>query len=511
MRLFIIIFSLVTVNAFAGELPSQKLINHYKDAYLEEVSGLPLLHLAGTPYEMGFQYGVLAGDRIFKTVKTIDKIVDRNKDFRLIAMKIFPPLRKFIGRVFWSKFDKNAREEIKGIVAGAKSIGIKLNRYDIAFINSVIDLGGIIKPFASIVDFDPEQDKEARSAFLKILGLDWLPTNNCDSMAVWGFRTVDGKTFQTRNVDINTGLGFEDVPLVIIYKPTNKVPYVTAAYAGIIGMFTGMNAHGIGLGQVWAFSKKVSLANPWPLQIKNVMESSTSTTEAIENFRKMKRYTYGSNFVFADAKSVSRAVELNSHRFSVFKDNDSKELNAKWNNEVYAIPMENAVFRGDVAMDTKIRREQTASNGPDGDPRTASAYKNRYKGQADLIQAFADSEILIGKEEAEFISRETAMKKHSLQNAVYANTDRYMWVSYALRQENGEILPAYKSEYRFIPFREYLANLKLNKDGTLQIETDKWEPENSKKTNEYEIIKVQNGYELKIKNSHFIVDRVFNN
>ena len=34
------------------------------DAYVEEVDGTPVVHLKGTPYEMGYQHGALCKERV---------------------------------------------------------------------------------------------------------------------------------------------------------------------------------------------------------------------------------------------------------------------------------------------------------------------------------------------------------------------------------------------------------------------------------------------------------------
>jgi hypothetical protein len=493
----IILFSVVffsrhlfATNNSLHHLPEQKIIGTFNDAFLEDISGIPVLHLSGSPYEMGYQYGALAGDRVKTTLNVFKTLVEKNKDYRVVAKIAYPVLKRFFGKLFWFTMNKNHKQEILGMVDGAKSKKIRLSKYDIAFINSIIDLGGILKPLISIVDFNPESgsrdEAQAHSKALSILGLDWLPTNNCNSMAVWGPRTVEGKTFQTRNVDLSTGLGLEKVPLVIIYKPKNGVPYISAAFAGVIGVFTGMNAKGVGLGQIWAFSKKVQITTPWPLQIKDVFAKAHTAHEAATQFLNYKKWTYGSNFVFADATGDGYAAEVNAKEFELFASNDPKEDLALWQGESYAIRLPYAVLRGDVAISPKLRAEQTASNGPNGDPRVTSAYKKRYLGQAERILNYESQGILMGPDEAMQISKETAMRKQSLQTATYANNDRLIWVSYAELLPDGKVIQAYQKDYQLIPFADYLVDLVIHKDRTATINTNAWDI--NKNVADYEIL-----------------------
>jgi hypothetical protein len=426
------------------------------------IEDLPVLHLKGSEYEMGKQYGFLAGDRIASNVLNLKEIGQAEEPkIKLLPDALFTYLRRIVGWVFWLTFPKNIKDHIKGIVSGAKENKIKLNRFDIAFINSIIDLVGIAK------------SNQGEVLLLKILGLEKF-NYNCDSMAVWGNRTMDGKTFQTRNTDITTGTGIERFPIVVIYKPQGKIPFITAAFSGMVGIFSGMNAYGVSLGQVWAFSKDVKLATPWNLVMRKYFSNFKTAKEVEGALRKRGTTTYGNNFVIADAgghensNETGYAIEMTAKRYASFSANDQKELLATYQEIPYGYPIENAVFRGDLSLDLDIRSRQLASNGPDGDPRTTSAYSERYKGQYDRILAFEQNGVLISHVQAESISRETAMRDSSLQTSVYANTDRDFWVSYSKINDDGSVIQAYQRNYINIPFYKYLVNLQFS-NGKVEI------------------------------------------
>ena len=78
-------------------------------------------------------------------------------------------------------------------------------------------------------------------------------------------------------------------------------------------------------------------------------------------------------------------MEATAHHTALFQDNDPQEKNIS-----YAFPLENAVFRGDPAIDPVIRDLQTASGGKPGQkgleiPK-GSAYEIRYQKQGALVQ-----------------------------------------------------------------------------------------------------------------------------
>lgn len=467
--LFSFVFSFILISqSFASE---SRVIKTYGNGFLEMRQDIPVLHLKGTEFEMGRQYGALAADTILANIDNLKKIGESEQpDVKYLPNSIFTWLRKIVGFAFWVFFPKDVKEHIKGMVAGAKEIGVKINKYDIAFVNAIPDIVGIA---GGLMDRGGLGEKDLENKFLRVLGLTKF-IQQCDSMAVWGPRTVDGKTFQTRNTDITTGAGIERYPMVIVYKADGKIPFVTAAFSGMVGIFTGLNAYGVGLGQVWAFSKDVKLTTPWNISFRKLFAESKTAKEVITAMREMNNTTYGNNFVIADAgghenpADTAFVVEMSGKNMATFVENDQRELVLTYEGVPYGYPIPNGVFRGDVSFDPDLRARQLSGNGPDGDARGSNSYIQRYKGQYDRIIAYEESEVQMGHLEAEAISKETAMKTSSLQTAVYANTDRDMWVSYAKIQEDGSVLQAFEREYVNIPFYKYLVDLKKVK-GIVQI------------------------------------------
>ncbi len=467
LLLSLVLFLIVISQTFASE---SKVIKTYGNGFLEMRGDVPFLHLKGSEFEMGKQYGALAANDISSNIENLKKIGESEQpDVKYLPNSIFTWLRKIVGFAFWVYFPSDVKDHIKGIVAGAKEIGVKLNKYDIAFVNAIPDIVGIA---GGVMDRGGLGINE-ENKLLRILGLSKF-VQQCDSMAVWGARTVGGKTFQTRNTDITTGVGIERYPIIIVYKADGKIPFVTAAFSGMVGIFTGINAYGVALGQVWAFSKDVKLSTPWNISLRKVFAESKSAKEAVANMRLMNNTTYGNNFVVADAGENENAndtgfvVEMTGKDMASFVANDQRELMLTYQGVPYGYPIPNGVFRGDLSLDPDIRSHQMSGNGPDGDARASNSYILRYKGQYDRIIAFEEKEVLIGHLEAESISRETAMKTSSLQTAVYANTDRDFWVSYSKIMDDGSVVQAFEREYVNIPFYKYLVDLK-KENGVVKI------------------------------------------
>ena len=464
-------FTGVTTTAQAGPV-----LATYGDAWLEKIGDFPAVHLKGDEHTMGFQMGYLVGDLLKANMDDLRFKAEKNVGnfMKYVPMFIFKGLRRSVGMIFWSTFSDDVKDNIEGVVAGAKARPdhVKLEKYDLAFLNSLIDITGMLNAAGENLNKDFTQ--------LELLNYLGMPTihANCDSFAAWGPRTVDGKTFQTRNTDIDTGKGIEKYPIIIVIKRDGKIPVVSTSLTGMVGVFAGMNAYGVGLGQVWTHSLYTKLQTPWQLQVRELFMNAKSASEAVVLFSKMNKVAYGSNFIFADAgdgadgsHSEAFAIEASSREWSVFSPNDPRELFLKYNDQSVGLPIPYAIARGDLYLDLGLRSHQTSANGPNGDPHGSGGYDERYKGQIDRILAYEQQGVKISGAEAIKISQDTAMRDGNLINAVYGNTDRELWVSYARMNDDGTETQAYAQDYTHIPFYEYLSTVSRNSNGSLRIDS----------------------------------------
>ena len=434
------------------------LVSTFGRGELRLKDGLPLLVLRGSFYDMGMQYGFLAGSEIAAMLGVFDEITEKESS-GFLSRNIQIGVRRWLGKLFERHFPESAQNMISGIREGASLRGIDLNEHDLAFLNSVIDIAGIGSTDLSF-------SSDGLGAVSALVGLIQrevgasLIRQNCNTFAAWGSRTHDGKTFQTRNTDIAVGLGLERHPLVYAAFPEDAsgplVPYVAAGFAGQIGASTGMNAHGVALGQVWAFSRIKAIGSPWSLLMIDVMSQAKSATEAADLLlaSRPSPHTYGNNFVFADAVGDGVAVELNPHNSDRFRAADPREASEAQmeDGRIWALPLRDAIVRADFSMSRKIRKDQTSAGGPQAYPPTAGSYRKRYAGQIKRILALEAMGRPIGVREAMMISRATADRNTgNIQLAVYANTDRRLWVSYA-SERRGVLRQAFENSFVLIPF-----------------------------------------------------------
>lgn len=419
------------------------------EGFLELNQGKLFLHVKGTPREMGEQYGELLGARIEQLVMQMPRFLQTQN----MPGYLFPGIANLSAAIFEPYYPSDVKEYMDGIIAGnrRRNPASFLMREDLIFLTSVVDLGGIT---------------------------DGLIT--CSSVAVWGDLSKDGKMFQTRVVDLFVGSGVEDHAVVVIEKRDGKTPWANAGWAGMLGGISGMNAHGIGIGQVWAFSNDRAFGRPWGLNTRRIMEDGVNADDAVRELLGERHRTYGANFVFGDRGDgrggQPRAYALESSANYIagpFADADPREDLALWNGpngpECYAIKIPFAVFRGDCCLDPGMRSRQTASSGPSGDPRAAGAYQKRYKGQADRVVAYQTAGVKIGPPELIALTQGVTIPGSSLQCCVYGNSDLELWVADARRDPQAGSIDAKDEPYVHFDFDYYLPTVEASLDRAVYL------------------------------------------
>jgi hypothetical protein len=98
-----------------------------------EVNGWTFVHLEGTPSEIGFQHGYLLASEI-QEMKEICALELRND-----TKKDWPFFRDAARKMWWPHIEKEYREELQGIVDGAKARGIELDLWDIVAMNGMLE------------------------------------------------------------------------------------------------------------------------------------------------------------------------------------------------------------------------------------------------------------------------------------------------------------------------------------------------------------------------------------
>jgi hypothetical protein len=223
--------------------------------------GRRLIHLRGTPYELGFQQGKLMKPEVNRMVSTILQTVGlaetlhTGEPFVERLRGAYKSCEPFIPREYI--------EEARGMADGA----------------------GLQHEAVLLANIFPE-------------------LFHCSGFALWGSATRDGKLYHGRILDYMTEIGLQQVATVMVYQPDGKLPFVTIGYAGFIGSVTGMNSERVAIGEMGGGGQGHWNGMPMSYLVRHTLETAHTLDAAVKTFQDTPR-TCEYYYVVSDGKIPS--------------------------------------------------------------------------------------------------------------------------------------------------------------------------------------------------------------
>ncbi|MFO7997236.1 MAG: C45 family autoproteolytic acyltransferase/hydrolase [Dehalococcoidia bacterium] len=392
LALFAIVILTLSGNIQPVEAEPGNVIATYGQGYLEYVHGLPVLHVQGSSYEMGYQNGFLLKDNIQAQIEqTIQRMMDMGYSYEYMvdcaqAMEPHIP-EEYIG-------------EMQGLAEGAG-----MNYTDVLLAQLDAEIGSY--------------------------GLGWT---GCSGFAVFGNATVDGHLYYGRSLDSAPLHPASDpTGLVTVCQPENGNAFVSVGWFGLVTVATGISKERVTVGSMLSRSSDKTLdGTPNGFILKQVLQYSDSLTQAINIVNGTERTT-GRNIVLGDGKNLNAcAVEISASSCKVFWAGDPAE-------DVdphYSIP--NAIRRTNHYVDPELAATQRDPY----DPRVGWNWSwDRYEKLSELIE---DNYGNINAEMSiEFLRTDpVAWYPINFQSTVFDSTDLELWVACA-----NSTTPAYEQEF----------------------------------------------------------------
>ena len=214
---------------------------------------MTLLRIQGNRYELGYWYGKLLADQIAETWKLVQAMAEREG----IPMQMVDAA----AATLWQEknFDMGPwSTEVQGIADGCADAG----HPELTF--------SVLKRIAAIPD---------------------LSEYNCSLFVAWGAATLNGETYQMRNLDWSMDTGFQNYPVVAVYSPEDGVKHAVVGFAGVIGVSVGgMNVEGLAVSEIMGhFCDQETEGIPFPFLLRDVLYFDTDLQSVLARMKSATR------------------------------------------------------------------------------------------------------------------------------------------------------------------------------------------------------------------------------
>lgn len=234
---------------------------------IEYINSIPIVHVYGTPREMGMQYGTILKKQLNSLIELTEELFPPRKIEEFIA----------IGQAASPNLPEKMRDELMGISE------------------------------ASGVDYK------------HILAINLVPRTTCSTLALWGDATADGNLIMGRNADyafksVNKALG-----LILVKHPAEGYATITVTFLGMIGGYSCMNETGLCYGNMLVHNGIEKTFNTNGLSIQLIMQQGGekfSTAREMANFVANQEILTPNNIMCAD-KDEAILVELSQMKSEI--------------------------------------------------------------------------------------------------------------------------------------------------------------------------------------------------
>jgi hypothetical protein len=264
------------------------LVAEYDAGYREDCHGVTVVHVAGAPYDIGYQTGVLMRPEITNLIHLVRTYID--------PLGIVWDLLQEFPRNLEPNIHPEFVEEMQGMVDGLNN---DVTYKEIMTGNCLGDVFGSMRAFLD-----------------NYTNVDW-----CSLGAAWDEATTDGELIVTRNFDYMNI--FSSNNYVAVVEPDNGHAFVTTGIAGIIGIHTGMNDAGITGSLAYNSSYDSDMSGVPMLLILREAVQYGDTVEDAENLITSSNRTMGLNYMFTDGyeKKVD-ILEVSGEKYAVRRAQD---------------------------------------------------------------------------------------------------------------------------------------------------------------------------------------------
>ena len=261
-----------------------------------------VLLLKGTPYERGYQHGALLRSEVDENFTYLYDQVLEKFHFQELFFEAFERSRPYIPQQYF--------EEMQGLAHGSK-LSIALIQH-IHILGEIGEWGGK-KHIKNVV-------KKMMDDELEQLG---KMGETCSNLCAYGPAVKDNAFYAVRMLDwgLHRVSKLHQFPLIAVHKPDTGAAFANIGWIGYIGAISGMNEHGITLGEMGYGDRPEETLHgePMPFLLRDVLQDAKNLADV----RRIISTTPGTNrYVYLMSDGKTRTAEMyirDKSRFLVFK------------------------------------------------------------------------------------------------------------------------------------------------------------------------------------------------
>jgi hypothetical protein len=235
-------------------------------SWVSHREGLLVLHLQGSPLEMGYAHGVLLREQMHtlenEFLQMIQGYVPRH--WVMEALKDYVIFRN---RHLSDYVPLNYRMEIYGTTLGCPDI----HPEEGPFYNRLLNYHA------------------AHDVSYMMIDNPLVSRAGCTAFAAWGSATENRHLLTGRNFDWEAAEVFSRDRVVIMCEPDGGIPFISVAWAGMAGVVSGMNRAGVSVTINGAPSSLPrNTATPVAIVARDILQQAHNLSEALEILRRAK-------------------------------------------------------------------------------------------------------------------------------------------------------------------------------------------------------------------------------
>ena len=266
----------VEIRSGCGDSTKPVVLGVEGKGWLERRAGNLVLHVAGTPYEMGYQHGVLLRPQIQSLVLrlyaagTAQGLLDPKNQPLAKVQEAYKRCLPYIS--------KDIQEELRGL-----SDGSSVSLEQIRTTNMIPELF------------------------------------HCSGFALFGRATKGGTLYHGRILDYAMELGYHNFACLIVARPEGKNAFINVGYTGFVGSVTGTNDKQVTFGEMGGGGVGQWDGMPMAFLMRKGLEEAKSLEDGLRIFGDTPR-TCEYYYVISDAKIPdARGLATRPDKFLVLK------------------------------------------------------------------------------------------------------------------------------------------------------------------------------------------------